>query len=289
MFTQSMFTQMKPFSEFNYWFIPEGNKLYSIIDKNEGAIGIINSDTEEITGLDETKYNQMCIQTDWNAYKLHRPEYYVGVYNINTDIIDPEEAIDIYEKLLIGVAFVRSYRNQLDPDTSFSKIYRTLEWLRSGDFYTAPASTIYHESIPSGLLYHTLKVVNKIQQLKSVESFRSVRIEDAVLVALVHDWCKIGLYEMYMKNQKNEQTGQWEKVPAYKRKDSLLPMGHGAASMWQASKCFKLSTNEALAIRWHQGRWNVCEAEVNEFQQANENYPLVHMIQFADQLAITNY
>ena len=123
-------------------------------------------------------------------------------------------------------------------------------FLEKSDFYTAPASTIYHESMPSGLLYHTLKVVNKIQQLKSVESFRSVRIEDAVLVALVHDWCNIGLYEMYMKNQKNEETGQWEKVPAYKRKDFLLPMGHGAASMWQASKCFKLSSSYFFVIRF---------------------------------------
>lgn len=45
----------------------------------------------------------------------------------------------------------------------------------------------------------------------------------------------------------------------------------------------------ALAIRWHMGRWNVVDSEVNDLQTANENYPMVHMIQFADQLSIVNY
>ena len=56
-----------------------------------------------------------------------------------------------------------------------------------------------------------------------------------------------------------------------------------------ANKFFKLDLAECLAIRWHMGRWNVSESEVNEFQQANEQYPLVHMLQFADRLAITAY
>ena len=288
MFTEANFSQIKKFSEFNYWFVPLGQKQYSVFDKssNEHIGNYFLGYGLEL--FDDSKYDKEEIEKDWTDYVTNRPEFTVGV-SPKTKDINSEMAVSSYETLIIGVAFVRAYNNGVNPDSVFPKIYKTLEWLRSGDFYTAPASTIYHESEPSGLLFHTLKVVSKIHELKYVNSFNLVKIEDAVLVALVHDWCKIGLYEMYTRNQKNEETGQWEKVPAYRRKDYLLPMGHGVTSMWQASKCFKLSTEEAVAIRWHQGRWNVCDAEVNEFQQSNETYPLVHMLQFADQLAITQY
>ena len=66
-------------------------------------------------------------------------------------------------------------------------------------------------------------------------------------------------------------------------------MGHGTASMFMVMQCMKITPEEAAAIRWHMGKWNVSENEVNEFQQSNEQFPLVHLIQFADQLSITKY
>ena len=54
-------------------------------------------------------------------------------------------------------------------------------------------------------------------------------------------------------------------------------------------KFFKLSQEEALAIRWHMGEYNVADNEMNELHYANENYPLVFLLQFADRLSITNY
>ena len=94
---------------------------------------------------------------------------------------------------------------------------------------------------------------------------------------------------MYMRNVKNDETGIWEKVPSYKRIDASIPLGHGAQSMFMASRLFKLTADESLAIRWHMGVWNVSSNEYNDLQQANENYPLVHLLQFADQLSIVNY
>ena len=288
MFTADDFNSMDKFEQFNHWFLPTGQNAYSIIRKSDrSCIGVVYQDSDDFDYEAEEGFEDE-LREEWESYKCTRPEFEVGRSH-DLSSMTAQDAVNLYEKLIVGVAFIRAYKNKVDPDTCFSKVNKTLEWLRSGDFYEAPASTIYHECEPTGLLYHTLKVVNKIHELKYVHSFKSINIEDAVLVALVHDWCKIGLYEMYMRNQKNNETGQWEKVTAYKRKDFLLPMGHGATSMWQASKCFKLSTEEALAIRWHQGHWNVCDAEVNEFQQSNETYPLVHMLQFADQLAITKY
>lgn len=164
-----------------------------------------------------------------------------------------------------------------------------ISWLESTDFYIAPASSIYHESFEGGLLYHTLKVYNEIIDLKHVDKFKDADIVSASLVALVHDWCKIGTYESYMKNVKDEKTGQWNQEKAYKRNPKGLPLGHGTYSMFLAEKFVKLSPEEACAINYHMGHWYISEAEVNDLQRANESFPLVHMLQFADQLSIVKY
>ena len=140
-----------------------------------------------------------------------------------------------------------------------------------------------------GLLVHSLKVYNNIISLLSLPQFEGMDKVSATLVALVHDWCKIGLYEAYDKNVKNNETGQWEQQKAFRINATGVPLGHGVSSMFLASRFFKLTTDEALAIRWHMGRFNVAENEINDMQRANETYPLVLLIQFADSLAITSY
>ncbi len=198
------------------------------------------------------------------------------------------DLIDAYEQLMFKVLEAK-YKDVADEPTIRNYHSKLTEWLRSTDFYKAPASTVYHDAFVGGLLVHTLNVYNNIVALQVVPQFKDVDIASAALVALTHDWCKIGLYEIYQKNVKNETTGQWEKVDAFRHNQTGVPLGHGVSSMFLASKFFRLTTEEALAIRWHQGRFNVCREEINEFQRANEIYPLVHMIQFADSLSITQY
>lgn len=213
----------------------------------------------------------------------NRPEAKVGLLvSITGKSID--ELMTVYEELLIGAFLLNR-----GSSTSLHGVETMIDWLRSTDFYRAPASTIYHESFVGGLLVHSLKVYNEAIRLTGSERFKDVSKASITLVALTHDWCKIDTYQPYQKNVKNEVTGQWEKEVAFKREYRGITLGHGTTSMFLASKFFRLSPEEALAIRWHQGRWNVCDAEVNEFQRANEIYPLVHLIQFADQLAITDY
>ena len=59
--------------------------------------------------------------------------------------------------------------------------------------------------------------------------------------------------------------------------------------MFFSSKFFRLSSEEAVAIRWHMGEYNVASNESSELHLANEAFPLVFLIQFADRLAITKY
>lgn len=218
---------------------------------------------------------------------LTRPERKVGKL-VNIEDKSLGQLMDSYEELLIGSYILKNPSEKIHIGQS-GKYSKMIDWLRTTDFYRAPASSIYHESFVGGLIVHSLKVYNEAMWLRKLPKFKNVPIESAAFVSLVHDWCKISTYESYQRNVKNEQTGQWEKQDSFRRNFTGLTLGHGATSMFLASRYFDLTDEEAAAIRWHQSAWNVCDPEMNELQRCNETYPLVHLIQFADQLSITKY
>lgn len=162
-------------------------------------------------------------------------------------------------------------------------------WITQTDFFTAPASTRFHGSFPGGLVEHHLDVYNETVDLVKLDKFKNVNADSAYLCALVHDFCKIGMYDPYMRNVKNEETGQWEKVQAYKYDKPQYPFGHGVTSMYLANQFFRLTREEALAIRWHMGEYNCCENEMSDLQEARDRYPLVLLLQTADRFSITAY
>ena len=125
------------------------------------------------------------------------------------------------------------------------------------DFFTAPASTRYHCCFEGGLAQHSLNVYECLVQYLARELVKEVyRLscseETAAIVALLHDMCKIDTYVRDFRNVKNEQTGQWEKVPVYRAEDKL-PYGHGEKSVYMISGFMRLTREEAMAIRWHMG------------------------------------
>ncbi len=282
------------FRDCKIWFIPKSNNQFDVIKLSDNTkIGTVtyNPDSKNSILLDcsetldiQTKLN---IENTFHQYISERLESNVGNKVEVTGFAS--SVIEEYENLISGILKIRAYRNGKDPDGYQDYIDKVLNWIRSTDFYDAPASTRFHDSYKHGLLLHTLNVYNNMMDLFVLDKFKSVDVESGALCALVHDWCKINFYESYKRNVKNEVTGKWEQVDSYRCKNSMHPFGHGVASMYSAMRIFKLSEEEALAIRWHMGRWHVDDAYVNEFQYSNENYPLVHMLQFADQLAIVNY
>jgi hypothetical protein len=219
-----------------------------------------------------------------------RPEYAIGLsvqeIKTNFNVYSNEDVFDI---LFTGVALLRAAANLEDPDEAMIKIQEKLEQLHKSDFYTCPASTIYHEAEEGGLLLHTLNVYENIIELKKLKKFGFVSYDSAVVVALMHDLCKCGLYQKYLRNVKNDD-GKWEQVEAFKIVDDpRAALGHGIESAYRASKYFNLSRDEFSAIRWHMGLWYCSPNEYNDLQHSNEQIPLVHLLQFADQLAITKY
>ena len=230
---------------------------------------------------------------------------YVGEAQPIADLenMDGEAKVNCYEELMYSALIHRASKrdpniNFTNQDKVFPYIKHLLEWLRSTDFYSAPASTKYHDSYYAGLLTHTLLAYNQLVELRTVSKFKIVAKEQwwsAVFAILVHDWCKIGRYESYTKNVKNNETGEWEQVSAYKYKeDGVGRLGHATQSLVIAmqicnSKYTSLTFEEIAAIRWHMDNWDMTSYDAEDLARCNNKIPMVRMVQFADQLAVTEY
>lgn len=301
MFDNTSFEVMPKFNEFTYWFTKtlSGDGIeYDVIKLDEyDTTGHLKNPeaayfSDKFTATDNVSTKPYA--ADFEKFKL-RPEYNVGLKTrINLESVQKnsvQELITWYEMLLVGVRFLRAYEKHQNPDNSFMNFQEhCLKWIRSTDFYEAPSSTMFHDSCPAGLLFHSLKVYDLMIELRrTTEVFQDINYDSIVLTALMHDFCKIYLYESYLKNVKNDKTGQWEQVTAYKHNQKGVPLGHGATSVFLANKFFNLSVEEALAIRWHMGWFDISDSEKNEYALACDTYPLVELIQFADQLSVRPY
>jgi hypothetical protein len=96
-----------------------------------------------------------------------------------------------------------------------------INWLQDpnqSDFFTAPASTIYHGNYKGGLCEHSLHVYQcalKIRDmynqicLETGKPALNVTDEQLRICALLHDVCMIGYYTTYERNYKDDEDGQW--------------------------------------------------------------------------------
>lgn len=169
-------------------------------------------------------------------------------------------------------------------------INNLIKYLESSDFFTAPASSVYHGSYVGGLLEHSLNVYNclmyEYENIKDSDFEIPTIAEDSlIIVSLLHDICKVNCYVESTRNVKNEKTGQWEKVPIYKR-EPLFPMGHGGKSVFIAQQFIQLSPEEAQAIYWHMQAYDLSNYNtLNELSQANNDNLLCFLLGQADMKA----
>ena len=129
---------------------------------------------------------------------------------------------------------------------------KLLEWMQSTDFFTAPASTRFHGACECGLVMHSLNVYHVMTSRYLEESDNP---ESFAVCALLHDLCKANYYKAGFRNVKNEETGQWERVPTFRVQDAF-PYGHGEKSVYLIERFMRLRPAEAMAIRWHMGSFD---------------------------------
>lgn len=159
-----------------------------------------------------------------------------------------------------------------------------LDYLKNKcDFFTAPASTRYHNAFEGGLLCHSLNVYHCLKNYLDRERVRDLYgmkydAETIALVALLHDICKVNFYKVSTRNVKDE-NGVWKSVPFYEI-DDTLPYGHGEKSVYILSGFMRLSREEAFAIRYHMGFSGV--EETRDVGKAFEMFPLAAALSIAD-------
>ena len=180
-------------------------------------------------------------------------------------------------------AFIKLYKENIKREGADKLLAFLLDENKS-DFFTAPASTRFHLNEEGGLLMHSLHVAEVMMDFSSdkyPEEERETK-ESCAICGLLHDICKTNFYKKSLRNQKNEKTGQWEKVPFYQIEDSF-PYGHGEKSVYMIERFFKLTGDEAIAIRWHMGGFDEA-AKGGSFavSQAYSRYPLAVKLHISD-------
>ena len=164
--------------------------------------------------------------------------------------------------------------------TNREGIEEIIQFLEKSDFYKAPASTRFHGSFEGGLLEHSMKVY-EILKHKVKNSVLDLNVSDdtLIIIALLHDICKVNFYKVDYRNAKNER-GDWEKVPYYTI-DDTIPYGHGEKSVMMITEYMKLTNEEKYAIRWHMGFTEPKEV-YSTIGAAYKKYPLALMLFEAD-------
>ncbi|SDB68730.1 hypothetical protein [Butyrivibrio sp. INlla16] len=170
------------------------------------------------------------------------------------------------------------------------------------DFYTAPASTQFHLACDGGLLQHSLNVYDCLVAKKESPVWKriieAIPEESLIIMALLHDLCKVNFYVKGTKNQKtydpekvaaaenwqvkHDDKGNfiWETVLRYEI-DDTMPLGHGEKSVMLINCFMKLKTPEIFAIRWHMG-FSEEKSQYKAVGDAMEKYPIVLALHEAD-------
>lgn len=172
-----------------------------------------------------------------------------------------------------------------------------IEYLNSSDFFTAPASTRFHSSFKGGLCLHSLNVYDNMKKLQAAYPQFAGLTEDSIrIVALCHDFAKIGYYIETVKNVKvysasgskhdSMSNYDWQSVPGYTVDDDkrFLYGNHETTSEY-LTRCFiPLSVQESIAILHHHAGMSKDCAQDNITEIFNRN-PLAFLLHMADMMA----
>ena len=155
-------------------------------------------------------------------------------------MLDMEKNKERYLKLLEEVLHEEDFNNIKD-------------WLETGDFFSAPASTKYHLRGEGGLCQHSLNVYDCLS--KKLKDWGLEYPESSIrIVSLMHDWCKINVYVKSTRRVPPERsgTGKWETEEVW-IKDDAYHLGHASKSVYLIQQFIPLNMLEIEAIHSHMG------------------------------------
>lgn len=162
---------------------------------------------------------------------------------------------------------------------------KLLEYLRSTDFFQAPASSRFHNAYEGGLCNHSVNVYRRLKALVDSEDslYKKYSDESIAIIGLLHDLCKANFYIVDYRKVKEDDV--WITKPYYKFNE-IFPYGHGEKSVYLIQQFMKLTDEEAMAINWHMGPYDDrAKGGSYSFDQVFHRYPICFLTHIADSLA----
>jgi 23S rRNA maturation-related 3'-5' exoribonuclease YhaM len=111
-----------------------------------------------------------------------------------------------------------------------------IDYLLTSDYFTAPASTKFHNVCEGGLCFHSLKVMRMFSEENKLWG-KPIPQDSVIISGLLHDLCKIGAYR--------KTSNGYESVKGEK--------GHAYLSILRIKKYIELTLTEDDLIRFHMG------------------------------------
>ena len=102
---------------------------------------------------------------------------------------------------------------------------------------------------------------------------------DVVKVALFKDIYRAELYESYMKNVRNDQTGTWEIQPAFRYKEQRPTFGDINFSSYMIARRYIDFTEEQIEAIVQSATKNEYAGDIHDIMRS---YPLVALTKMAD-------
>lgn len=176
-----------------------------------------------------------------------------------------------------------------------------IDKLENSNWFTSPASTRYHASYEGGLVRHSLNVYDNLMDLVRMKGLEeSIRPDSIAIVALLHDFSKMNLYEPGVRNVKKyypegskfDAMGHfdWVAEPTFNMvEDSkrFIYGNHEETSEFMIRQYIPLSYIESCAIINHHGGMGFDSVQGKSPMDAMTRYPLVALLHMADMLACT--
>ena len=175
------------------------------------------------------------------------------------------------------------YANQIKFIELLSKlnidITELIKYLDTHEYFNKPASTQYFRPYAGGLCQYALDLYYELSQLVNAYCPGKYTVEDVIKVALFKDIYKAELYEAYNKNVKNEVTGQWESIVAYRYKEDRAVYGDLPFSSFMTARKFVDFTEEQIEAIMHSTASGAFGGDIHEILR---KYPLVALTRMAD-------
>jgi hypothetical protein len=149
------------------------------------------------------------------------------------------------------------------------------------DYFNKPASAQYAGAYPGGLCEHALHLAHELGVLCNAYYPGRYTEEDVIKVAFFRDFYKATMYEAYMKNVKNDETGNWEQVPAFRTRDGASRPVYGDVrfSSYMQIKNYIQLTDEQIEAIVQSGLSDYYTPDIHDIFRA---YPLVALTRMAE-------